>query len=313
VSATLLEKAPAKINLTLRVLGRRSDGYHEIESLVAFADFGDVLRLRTDAAEGLEITGPFGGKSGPIGENLVLKAVLGLRERVAGLRAGNFLLEKNIPVAAGLGGGSADAAAALRLVARVNAIALDDPRLMAAARTTGADVPVCLHPRARIMRGIGEQLSAPIDLPVLSALLVNPLVPLATRDVFSKFAGGGGGDNHSDVVPKEFNQLIELLEQHGNDRRDFTNLTRLTGRQTCPYVGVGTDMFRAVRRAKRSDSCSAETSGRASRLVGPACRDRLAPSACQWARPMQNATASSSADLISDGGTKASASVAIAP
>jgi 4-diphosphocytidyl-2-C-methyl-D-erythritol kinase len=220
VSATLLEKAPAKINLTLRVLGRRSDGYHEIESLVAFADFGDVLRLRTDAAEGLEITGPFGGKSGPIGENLVLKAVLGLRERVAGLRAGNFLLEKNIPVAAGLGGGSADAAAALRLVARVNAIALDDPRLMAAARTTGADVPVCLHPRARIMRGIGEQLSAPIDLPVLSALLVNPLVPLATRDVFSKFAGGGGGDNHSDVVPKEFNQLIELLEQHGNDLAD---------------------------------------------------------------------------------------------
>jgi 4-diphosphocytidyl-2-C-methyl-D-erythritol kinase len=220
VSATLLEKAPAKINLTLRVLGRRSDGYHEIESLVAFADFGDVLRLRTDAAEGLEITGPFGGKSGPIGENLVLKAVLGLRERVASLRAGNFLLEKNIPVAAGLGGGSADAAAALRLVARVNAIALDDPRLMAAARTTGADVPVCLHPRARIMRGIGEQLSAPIDLPVLSALLVNPLVPLATRDVFSKFAGGGGGDNHSDVVPKEFNHLIELLEQHGNDLAD---------------------------------------------------------------------------------------------
>jgi len=220
VSATLLEKAPAKINLTLRVLGRRSDGYHEIESLVAFADFGDVLRLRTDAAEGLEITGPFGGKSGPIGENLVLKAVLGLRERVAGLRAGNFLLEKNIPVAAGLGGGSADAAAALRLVARVNAIALDDPRLMAAARTTGADVPVCLHPRARIMRGIGEQLSAPIDLPVLSALLVNPLVPLATRDVFSKFAGGGGGDNHSDVVPKEFNHLIELLEQHDNDLAD---------------------------------------------------------------------------------------------
>src|SRR5215475_7190904 len=219
-AAAVAEKAPAKINLTLRVFGRRSDGYHEIESLVAFADFGDVLTLRTDAAEGLEITGPFGAKSGPIGENLVLKAVVGLRERVAGLRAGNFLLEKNIPVAAGLGGGSADAAAALRLVARVNAIALDDPRLMAAARTTGADVPVCLHPRARIMRGIGEQLSAPIDLPVLSALLVNPLVPLATRDVFSKFAGGRGGDNHSDVVPKEFNHLIELLEQHDNDLAD---------------------------------------------------------------------------------------------
>ena len=220
MSATLLEKAPAKINLTLRVLGRRSDGYHEIESLVAFADFGDVLTLCTDAAEGLEITGPFGGKSGPIGENLVLKAVLGLRERVASLRAGNFLLEKNIPVAAGLGGGSADAAAALRLVARVNAIALDDPRLMAAARTTGADVPVCLHPQARIMRGVGERLSAPIDLPVLSALLVNPLVPLATRDVFGKFAGGRGGADNADSVPKEFDHLIDFLERHDNDLAD---------------------------------------------------------------------------------------------
>jgi hypothetical protein len=98
VSATLLEKAPAKINLTLRVLGRRADGYHEIESLVAFADFGDMLTLRTDAEEGLEITGPFGGKSGPITDNLVLKAVAAGRERVAGLQAGRFLLEKNIPV-----------------------------------------------------------------------------------------------------------------------------------------------------------------------------------------------------------------------
>jgi 4-diphosphocytidyl-2-C-methyl-D-erythritol kinase len=216
VSATLLEKAPAKINLTLRVLGRRADGYHEIESLVAFADFGDVLTLRTDAAEGLEITGPFGAKSGPVGENLVLKAVAAGRERVAGLRAGNFLLEKNIPVAAGLGGGSADAAAALRLVARVNALALDDPRLMSAARATGSDVPVCLRPQPRIMRGIGERLSDPIDLPVLSALLVNPLVPLATREVFGKFVGGCG-DKHADAVPKEFNHLIDFLEQHDND------------------------------------------------------------------------------------------------
>jgi 4-diphosphocytidyl-2-C-methyl-D-erythritol kinase len=239
VSATLLEKAPAKINLTLRVFGRRSDGYHEIESLVAFADFGDVLTLRTDAAEGLEITGPFGRKSGPIGENLVLKAVAAGRERVAGLKAGNFLLEKNIPLAAGLGGGSADAAAALRLVARVNAIALDDPRLMSAARATGADVPVCLHPQARIMRGIGERLSAPIELPVLSALLVNPLVPLATRDVFGKFAGGRGDDNHADVVPKEFNHLIDFLERHDNDLAD-------AARSCAPVIGEILETMRAL-------------------------------------------------------------------
>lgn len=216
MSATLLEKAPAKINLTLRVLGRRADGYHEIESLVAFADFGDMLTLRTDAEEGLEITGPFGGKSGPITDNLVLKAVAAGRERVAGLQAGRFLLEKNIPVAAGLGGGSADAAAALRLVARVNAVSLDDPILALAARATGADVPVCLHPRARIMRGVGERLSEPVKLPALPALLVNPLVPLATRDVFGRFAGARGG-NHADDVPTEFDRLIDFMEQHDND------------------------------------------------------------------------------------------------
>lgn len=217
MSATLLEQAPAKINLTLQVLGRRADGYHEIESLVAFADFGDKLTLRTAIEDGLEIAGPFGEKSGPIADNLVLKAVAAGRERVAGLKGGRFLLEKNIPVAAGLGGGSSDAAAALRLIARANALALDDPRLISAAQATGADVPVCLHPCARIMRGVGEQLSEPIDLPSLSALLVNPLLPLATRDVFSKFAVGRRSGNHADIVPRDFNGLINFLEQHDND------------------------------------------------------------------------------------------------
>ena len=217
MSATLLEKAPAKINLTLQVHGRRADGYHEIESLVAFADFGDKLTLRTGIEDGLEIAGSFGEKSGPIADNLVLKAVAAGRERVAGLKGGRFLLYKNITVAAGIGGGSADAAAALRLIARANALALDDPRLMSAAQATGADVPVCLNPRARIMRGVGEQLSEPIDLPVLSVLLVNPLLPLATRDVFGRFAVGRRGGNHSDNVPRDFNGLINFLEEHDND------------------------------------------------------------------------------------------------
>ncbi|MGA8933136.1 MAG: 4-(cytidine 5'-diphospho)-2-C-methyl-D-erythritol kinase, partial [Pseudolabrys sp.] len=131
MSATLLEKAPAKINLTLRVLGRRADGYHELESLVAFADVADTLTLHPGAGDRLEISGPFAGKSGPVVDNLVLKARAALDERIAGVRGGLFRLEKNIPVAAGLGGGSADAAAALRLAARANGIAFDDPRLMA--------------------------------------------------------------------------------------------------------------------------------------------------------------------------------------
>ncbi len=216
MSVTLLEKAPAKINLTLRVLGRRADGYHELESLVAFADVTDVVTLQPDAEDELKITGPFAGNSGPVADNLVLRALSAARGRITGIKAGCFLLEKNIPVAAGLGGGSADAAAALRLIASANGLTLRDPRLMSAAVATGADVPVCLDARARIMRGVGELLSAPIDVPMLPAVLVNPRVPLATRDVFSKFASAKRGSSLAGV-PRGFDGLIEFLKQHDND------------------------------------------------------------------------------------------------
>lgn len=217
MSAVLVEKAPAKINLTLRVLGRRADGYHRLESLVAFADLADTLSLQPGGDTALDITGPFAAACGPVAGNLVLKACTALRERVAGLNAGRFVLEKNIPVAAGLGGGSADAAAALRLLARANSLAPDDPRLAEAAPAVGADVPVCLESHARIMRGVGEELSAALDLPQLAALLVNPGVPLATRDVFARFAGNQDGKPSLAGVPRERGALIEWLGTHGND------------------------------------------------------------------------------------------------
>ncbi len=216
MSATLIEKAAAKINLTLRVIGRRADGYHDLESLVAFADVVDVLALQPGMDDALEVSGPFAGRSGAVSDNLVLKALGALRQRLTGLKGGRFLLEKNVPVAAGLGGGSADAAAALRLIARANAMALDDPRLVDAARAVGADVPVCLDPRPRIMRGVGELLSPPLELPELPAVLVNPGVALATRDVFGEFTGGLGGGELTEV-PREFDALIEYLDHHGND------------------------------------------------------------------------------------------------
>lgn len=216
MSATLLERAPAKINLTLRVVGRRADSYHEIESLVAFADVADTVTLEAGGEETLEITGPFARESGVVADNLVLKALAAAHGQIAGLKAGRFFLEKNIPVAAGLGGGSADAAAALRLLACTNGIALDDPRVMLTARAVGADVPVCVELRPRIMRGVGEVLSRPVDLPSLPAVLVNPRVPLATRDVFSKFARAQSGEDLVDV-PREFAPLIEFLKLHEND------------------------------------------------------------------------------------------------
>jgi 4-diphosphocytidyl-2-C-methyl-D-erythritol kinase len=185
VSAAGAERAPAKVNLTLRVIGRRADGYHEIESLVVFAGVADTLTFDSGAPLGLTVGGPTAEASGAVDDNLVLRAARALADRVDGIRFGRFGLSKRLPVAAGIGGGSSDAAAALRLLARANGISIDDPRLYEAARVTGADVPVCLDPRPRIMRGIGEILSAPIDLPRLPAIMVNPGVAVPTRDVFA--------------------------------------------------------------------------------------------------------------------------------
>jgi 4-diphosphocytidyl-2-C-methyl-D-erythritol kinase len=216
----LSEQAPAKINLTLRVIGRRADGYHELESLVVFADFADALSLTPAGDVALAISGPYAMACGAHDDNLVLKAHARLHARVPGLRAGRFHLVKNLPVAAGIGGGSSDAAAALRLLARLNGLALDDLRLVEAARATGADVPVCLDPKARIMRGVGERLSAPLGLPALPAVLVNPGVAVATRDVFAKFAGMTGSAQalgEDDAVPTGRAAFLGFLAGHGND------------------------------------------------------------------------------------------------
>ena len=190
-SVALAENAPAKVNLTLRVLGRRADGYHEIESLVAFAACGDRLSFSPGGELALTLRGPSAAQAGDGPDNLVLKAARALADRVPGLGFGLFHLDKMLPVAAGLGGGSADAAAALRLLAQANDLSLDDPRVYEAARATGADVPVCLDPRARVMRGVGEILSAPLDLPPLPAVLVNPNIAVATKSVFAGWKPGG--------------------------------------------------------------------------------------------------------------------------
>ena len=180
----LTDDARAKVNLTLRVVGRRVDGYHDLESVVAFADCADRLTLEPGPELSLTITGPGAQDCGETSDNLVLKAARLLGERVADLKAGAFTLQKVLPVAAGIGGGSADAAAALRLLARVNKLALDDPRLIEVARLTGADVPVCLASRPCVMTGVGETL-LPLMLPGMASVLVNPRIAVATRDVFA--------------------------------------------------------------------------------------------------------------------------------
>lgn len=223
--ARLATRAPAKVNLTLRVLGRRADGYHELDSLVAFAGVGDELSLTPGEPSEVQISGPFGAGLSTGADNLVLKAERMLREEIAGLSSGRFHLVKRLPVASGIGGGSADAAAALRLLVRLNDLPLSHPALLAAAGRIGADVPVCLEARARVMRGIGEQLGPALRLPRLFALLVNPGVAVETAPVF-RALGLQTGQRYADAV-EPFNAeafpqakspaLIATLAATGND------------------------------------------------------------------------------------------------
>ena len=220
---SLVERAPAKVNLTLRVRGRRGDGYHGIESIVAFAHIGDRVALIRDQPLGVEIRGPFAAALGEPGENLVVKAAAALQREFKKVRLGRFTIIKHLPVAAGLGGGSADAAAALRLIARMNNLKLSDSRIFAAARVSGADVPVCLESRMRLMRGIGDILSDPILLPPLSAVLVNPGIALATKDVFAALDRPPVAPDQNDpvsprrVFPREVRPFIEHLQGETND------------------------------------------------------------------------------------------------
>lgn len=221
MSALLRERARAKVNLSLRVLGRRPDGRHDLDSLVAFAGTGDALTLAPGGELALTVDGPTAAAAGPIEDNLALRAARALAARVPGLRLGRLHLLKRLPAAAGIGGGSADAAAALRLLARANGLADDDPRLFEAARETGADIPVCLAGRARAMGGVGDALGPPLDLPPLFAVLVNPGVAVRTAEVFAALGLAPGEANPSVAQPVDRTDgaaaLVAALKRSGND------------------------------------------------------------------------------------------------
>jgi 4-diphosphocytidyl-2-C-methyl-D-erythritol kinase len=152
--------------------------------VVAFADCADRLTLTPGPGLELKMSGPLAQACGATSDNLVLKAARLLAERVPDMKVGSFTLDKALPVAAGIGGGSADAAAALRLLAKLNGLALDDPRIVEVAELTGADVPVCVNSHGCVMTGVGEALQ-PLTLPKMPCVMVNPGVPVATRDVFN--------------------------------------------------------------------------------------------------------------------------------
>ena len=182
MTPVLREPAPAKVNLYLHVVGRRADGLHLLESLVVFAEAGDVLHGEPADRLSLEVAGPFAGALADEADNLVLRAARAL----APGRGARLVLEKNLPVAAGLGGGSADAAAALRLLSRLWGVEAG-PEALAAG--LGADVPVCLAGATCGMAGIGERLTPLPDWPVPPLLLANPGVALPTPAVFGARRG----------------------------------------------------------------------------------------------------------------------------
>lgn len=184
----VVESAPAKINLALHVTGRRADGYHELESLVVFAEVADELEAMPAKADTLRVTGPFAAAIGGSDANLVTRAIAGFRARwpehvATGL---SVELRKNLPVAAGLGGGSADAAAALRLMASLGLGKIPFAKLLDLALTLGADVPACLISRPTEIRGVGEIITPLHSFPACHVVLVNPLVPVVTADVFRR-------------------------------------------------------------------------------------------------------------------------------
>lgn len=212
------ERAPAKVNLYLHVTGRRTDGYHLLDSLVAFADIADVVTVEPAADLTLSYDGPFTGDlPSASADNLVLRAARALRDAFAVTAGARMILTKNLPVASGIGGGSADAAAALRLLAGLWSVDLADPRVAPLALSLGADVPVCLLGRPALMRGIGEELAPTGPLPALGIVLVNPGVGVSTPAVFKARQGAFSvpADWPSDTGSAE--AFLTALTLTGND------------------------------------------------------------------------------------------------
>jgi len=218
--AAIARLAPAKVNLFLHVGPPEADGHHPLASLVVFADVGDRLTVQRAERLSLTVTGPFAGALDGEGDNLVLRAVraLGVAAGIAepGLR---ITLDKQLPVAAGLGGGSSDAGAALKLARDALGLPLDDAALAEIAAGIGADGPMCLHARTAWAEGRGDVLSFETSMPPLPALLVNPGVPSSTGAVYRAFddSASGAADRPSPPFAWDPASVIDWLAARRND------------------------------------------------------------------------------------------------
>lgn len=254
----VVETAPAKINLALHVTGQREDGYHLLDSLVTFATSGDRLTARPDSEDSFSISGPFADGLETDGGNLVLRARDLLRAALAavGIAAPPVALhlEKNLPIASGIGGGSADAAATLRALSRLWSAPLDTAALASLALRLGADVPMCLSGRPAMARGIGEDLTPASSLPELHLLLVNPLKPVSTPDCFRRLDDRNNPPLAALPTGVDLPSWVSFLADQRNDLQApaqalvpdisrILTLLRLTGARLARMSGSGATCF----------------------------------------------------------------------
>lgn len=274
----LAASAPAKINLYLHVTGRRADGYHLIDSLVGFADICDRVTAEPAASLSFTVSGPEAAALANVGEdNLVLRAARLLADRT-GIDSGAALhLEKNLPVAAGIGGGSSDAAATLLLLTRLWGPRANEDELCELGARLGADVPACLYRRTVWVGGVGEQIEPAGRLPAAGILLVNPRKELPTGAVFAARRGPFGEAGRFAPTPRDVAGLAETLSSRRNDLADaaitlvpeigvvMSRLEGLSGSLLARMSGSGATCFalfpdRAAAEAARSVLAAAEPS-----------------------------------------------------
>jgi 4-diphosphocytidyl-2-C-methyl-D-erythritol kinase len=231
--------APAKVNLFLHVTGRRADGYHLLDSLAVFPAVGDFVHAKAADGLTLEIGGAFGGVLAAEADNLVLRAGRALATAAGVMPGAALTLEKDLPVASGIGGGSADAAAALRVLSKL--WGLDIP-LHQIALSLGADVPVCLERRARRMGGIGEVLHPAPVLPEFWMVLVNPRVALPTPAVFKARVG-------------DFSPAAALPAGWADAKAMAADLSRLTNDLEAPAIALAPVIGHVLAALRADETC----------------------------------------------------------
>ncbi len=230
MSLPLRLDAPAKINLYLHVLGKRPDGYHELDSLIVFAGLGDVLTIEPGGFLELVIDGPFAGELTADDDNLVMKAARILADEAEIEPRAHITLTKNLPVASGIGGGSADAAATLKGLCELWQLSPPPDLLTAMALALGADVPVCLESRPSYIGGVDEVIEPAPGLPPAHLVLANPMVAVPTPQVFAARQGEFSRADRLDGMPATVEDLAAALFSRSNDLTDAAI-------QTAPAIG----------------------------------------------------------------------------